>query len=290
MYTVHIHLVVIVIFNWLSVVLVGLQPYNPTRTTDCTINTAQTCTGWLMKFTEDKWCIKLVFFTWVLYLLKKFQALLQFQAQNFIQYKVMICYVTSSKKYVDFASNAATRLSYYSYMFQSTFTLPSCWCLKSQLYYQDTPRENNPKFYVLLNASRYNSVKKNQPDAQLILSIFCQYVTYHSFYERINSFLLCDTESTAIFDNSCDTAHPIIWQSVHVGCTMIHYGRLEGATLRQVQYGKREMRCRMGRQDMLVLWLHRDRSATRISQWQRCDTYCKALPIREKIYIASPVP
>ena len=32
-------------------------------------------------------------------------------------------YVTSSKKYVDFASNTATRLSYYSYMFQSSFML-----------------------------------------------------------------------------------------------------------------------------------------------------------------------
>jgi len=83
-------------------------------------------------------------------------------------------YVTSRKKYVDFASNATTHLSYYSYTFQSTFTLPSCWCLPSQLYYQDMPRENNPKFYVLLTASWYNCVKKNQLDAQLILSIFCQ--------------------------------------------------------------------------------------------------------------------
>jgi hypothetical protein len=29
-------------------------------------------------------------------------------------------------------------------------------------------------FYVLLTASRHNSVKKNQLDAQFILSIFCQ--------------------------------------------------------------------------------------------------------------------
>jgi len=77
--------------------------------------------------------------------------------QNFKQFSISnseFCmiqsYVTSSKKYVDFASNTHTHLSYYSYTYQSTFTSSSCWCLRSQLYYQDTPRENNPKFYVLL--------------------------------------------------------------------------------------------------------------------------------------------
>jgi len=62
----------------------------------------------------------------------------------------MQAYVTNSKKYVDFSSNTATRFSYYSYIFQFGFNPPSCWCLPSQLYYQDMPREYNPKFYVSL--------------------------------------------------------------------------------------------------------------------------------------------
>jgi hypothetical protein len=64
--------------------------YNSSRTTDYTINTPETCRGWLTKYTEDKQCIKLVFFTQILYLLTKFQAVSQFQVQNFIWYKVML--------------------------------------------------------------------------------------------------------------------------------------------------------------------------------------------------------
>jgi hypothetical protein len=105
--------------------------------------------------------------TTVLYMFKKFQAVLLFQVQNFMWCKVLptvtinisvnlmvgipLCYVTNSKKYVDFLSNTTTHLPYYSCVFQSTFTPPSCWCLQSQLYYQDMPTENNPNSVYLID-------------------------------------------------------------------------------------------------------------------------------------------
>jgi hypothetical protein len=109
--------------------------------------------------------------TAVLYILKKCQALLLFQVQNFMCCEVLptvtirisvnlmvgipLCYVTSSRQYVDFPLNTNTCLSYYSYMFQPTFTPPSCWCSPSQLYYQDMPRENNPNSVYLINICRF---------------------------------------------------------------------------------------------------------------------------------------
>jgi hypothetical protein len=108
--------------------------------------------------------------TTVLYIFKKFWAVLFFQIQNFTWCKVLptvtknisvnlivgipLCYVTSSKKYVDYPSNTTTHLSYYSCMFQSTFTPLSCWCLPSQIYYQDIARQNNPNSIYLIDICR----------------------------------------------------------------------------------------------------------------------------------------
>jgi hypothetical protein len=92
--------------------------------------------------------------------------------------------------------------------------------------------------------------------------------TFHIFHKKILHFWCHDCKKHTISRPPPANTAPATNEQV----TASHRSR-------QVQYGKREMRCRMGRQDMLALWVHRDRSATRISQWQRCDTYCKALSL-----------
>jgi len=75
----------------------------------------------MMKSTEDNWCIKFVFSLNVFYIFKKISSSFTISSPEFF---FIQGYVTSSKKYVDFASNTVTCLSYYSYTFQSSFIPP----------------------------------------------------------------------------------------------------------------------------------------------------------------------